>query len=631
MMAPSKIGRYLVKAELQRGGMSTVYRAYDPRFEREVAVKVLPRELLVDDEFRVRFEREAKTLASLEHPAIVPVYDFGEEDGRLYLVMRYMPGGSLADRMAHGPLSPSEAARILTRLAPALDEAHAKGIIHRDLKPANILFDQRGEPYLSDFGVVKLPGVKTTTSGRVAVGTPAYMSPEQARGEPNLDSRSDIYAMGAVLFEMLSGRLPYEADTAAGQLVRRLMDPVPNILALKPDLPPRTQEVIDRALAKRAYVRFGSASELARAFRAVLRDNNPAPSEAVKPSEPPLPASGNGANGVKQAPPSLFKKPPKVRPTITRPERKPSRWMYAGIVLSLLVIAGGLVSLAAFFLPDGWLNPNRSANLPAGTAELGIGGLEQPSATPASPDIFASVLDIQGVAQLLEDDLAPVILNTGDEIPVDPALRIWSTSGLVRLGLSGGALLIQGDNTITNPAGPLEGTNSLALESGQALVSAAALLVRTDQPGLRVRIENGMAGIYYEPALGRFQVDCLAGACILGENGEFILSAGQRLAFEGGIPGAVEPARYELWTLLGGADVPTPTVTPTPTATLAPTATPTPQSTATPVATLYVAPTQAVLPTTVVVPTNTSPPPAPTRTSPPPAPTPTPTESSGIG
>jgi serine/threonine protein kinase len=156
-MNPEKIGRYEIKSELGRGGMATVYKAYDPRFEREVALKVLPREMMHDENFRVRFQREAKTIASLEHAAIVPVYDVGEDDGQPYFVMRCMTGGSLADQIERGPVSLQEAAKIMNRLGPALDEAHAKGVIHRDLKPGNILFDRTGEPYVSDFGIAKSP------------------------------------------------------------------------------------------------------------------------------------------------------------------------------------------------------------------------------------------------------------------------------------------------------------------------------------------------------------------------------------------------------------------------------------------------------------------------------------------
>src|SRR5512139_2825309 len=149
-MQPEKIGIYEIKSELGRGGMATVYRAYDSRFEREVAVKVLPSELLHSDpQFRLRFEREAKIIAQLEHTSIVPVYDVGEADGQPYFVMRYMNGGSLSDRMRAGPMDLDEVTRILGIIAPGLDEAHASGIVHRDIKPSNILFDRRINPYIS--------------------------------------------------------------------------------------------------------------------------------------------------------------------------------------------------------------------------------------------------------------------------------------------------------------------------------------------------------------------------------------------------------------------------------------------------------------------------------------------------
>ncbi len=182
-MSPQKIGRYEIKSELGRGGMATVYKAYDPRFEREVALKVLPHEMMHDSSFRTRFEREAKTIARLEHPAIVPVYDVGEEDDQPYFVMRCMTGGSLADRIAKGPLSLKESAKIMERIGAALDVAHAKGVVHRDLKPGNILFDVAGEPYVSDFGIAKISlSQSNTVTGGAIIGTPAYMSPEQASG-----------------------------------------------------------------------------------------------------------------------------------------------------------------------------------------------------------------------------------------------------------------------------------------------------------------------------------------------------------------------------------------------------------------------------------------------------------------
>ena len=270
-MIPEKIGIYQIKSELGRGGMATVYLAYDPRFEREVALKVLPREMLHDPQFRVRFEREAKTIAKLEHSAIVPVYDVGEEDGQPYFVMRYMTGGTLSDRLAKGPLPLQEAAHIIERIASALDEAHAKGFIHRDLKPGNILFDRASEPYISDFGIAKFTSSQTNVTGSAIVGTPAYLSPEQAQGEANIDGRSDLYAVGVILFEMLSGRQPYEADTPMGVVVKQITDPIPHILDVNPNLPVGLEDVIEKAMAKNRDERFSTTRELSDALNMVVR------------------------------------------------------------------------------------------------------------------------------------------------------------------------------------------------------------------------------------------------------------------------------------------------------------------------------------------------------------------------
>lgn len=270
-MSLQKIGRYEIKSELGRGGMATVYKAYDPLPDREVAIKVLPREMLHDPQFRVRFEREIKTVAALEHPAIVPVYDVGEEDGQPYFVMRYMPGGSLQDRIAQGPISLQETARIFSKLAPALDEAHAKGIIHRDLKPGNILFDRSGEPYISDFGIAKIAQTQAATvTGGAIIGTPAYMSPEQAQGD-QVDGRSDIYALGVILYEMLSGVQPYQATTPMAVVVKHITDPIPHILDSNPNLPIDIEPIIEKAMAKSRDERFGTALELADAIAEVAR------------------------------------------------------------------------------------------------------------------------------------------------------------------------------------------------------------------------------------------------------------------------------------------------------------------------------------------------------------------------
>ncbi|HEY4688129.1 MAG TPA: protein kinase [Anaerolineae bacterium] len=285
-MIPTKIGRYEVREELGRGGMATVYRAHDPSFKRDVALKVLPREFLHAPTFKARFEREAQTIASLEHPAIVPVYDFGEEDGQPFLVMRLLQGGSLADRIKKGVLPIAEAAAILAHIAPGLDAAHARGVIHRDLKPGNILFDQRGDPAIADFGIAKLVQAGTTLSRNLFMGTPAYMSPEQAESESDIDGRSDIYTLGVILYEMLTGQQPYHADTPVGLAIQHIQAPVPRILEANPGLPPSCQVVIDRAMAKKRDERYATAGEMAEALQAVARGEPfPAPETAGKSAE----------------------------------------------------------------------------------------------------------------------------------------------------------------------------------------------------------------------------------------------------------------------------------------------------------------------------------------------------------
>jgi len=336
-MIPEKIGIYEIKSELGRGGMATVYLAYDPRFEREVALKVLPREMLHDPQFRVRFEREAKTIAKLEHSAIVPVYDVGEEDGQPYFVMRYMTGGTLSERLAIGSLSIQDAAHIIDRIASALDEAHAKGFIHRDLKPGNILFDRAGEPYISDFGIAKFTSSQTNVTGSAIVGTPAYLSPEQAQGDANVDGRSDIYAVGVILFEMLSGQQPYRADTPMGVVVKQITDPVPHILDVNPNLPVGLEEVIEKAMAKNRDERFSTTRELSNALNEIVKSE---PSQDGKTI-----IAAAGATRVQPAKTRIGAKPvvPAAKPApVAKGKRSSFTWIIVGIIVLCVIATAGV-------------------------------------------------------------------------------------------------------------------------------------------------------------------------------------------------------------------------------------------------------------------------------------------------
>jgi hypothetical protein len=270
-MFSRKIGRYQIKEEIGRGGMATVYRAFDPNFNREIALKVLPREMMHNLNFRAQFKRELKTIASLEHPAIVPVYDVGEDDGQAYFVMRFMAGGSLAALIEKGKFSLQDTARIIERVALALDHAHRNSIVHRDIKPDNILFDANNNPYISDFGVAKITeaAYSGTQDGRV-VGTPGYMSPEQAYSQP-VDGRSDIYGLGVIIYQMLTGAQPYkfESNAPIASIVKQVNEPIPEILKENPDMPQEVDAIIKTSMAKNREDRYATALDLARALNLV--------------------------------------------------------------------------------------------------------------------------------------------------------------------------------------------------------------------------------------------------------------------------------------------------------------------------------------------------------------------------
>ena len=266
----ANLGQFTILEEIGRGGMATVYSAMQQSMNRKVAVKILPHHFMHDPDFLERFEREVEVISHLEHPHILPIYDYGEADGVPFIAMRFLGGGSMAQTVRRGVPQLKDLVKPFQQVADALDYAHQQGIIHRDLKPGNIMLDEHGNAYLSDFGIARVMGSNLT--GSAIIGTPAYMSPEQAHGI-NIDARSDIYSLGIVLFELITGREPYQAETPMSLLMMHINEPVPPIHEFRDGVPAIVQDVINTATAKNPDDRYPSASEMAEAFKEALRGN----------------------------------------------------------------------------------------------------------------------------------------------------------------------------------------------------------------------------------------------------------------------------------------------------------------------------------------------------------------------
>jgi eukaryotic-like serine/threonine-protein kinase len=261
------LGQYELVEVIGRGGMATVYKAYQPSLDRFVAVKVMVH--TQDPQFAARFKREARAIAHLQHHNILPIYDYGEQGNLLYLVLQYVENSVTLQAMMDRPMAPVAALSVICHVLNALDYAHAHGVIHRDIKPANILMPSPEWPMLADFGIAKLmnENQRLTMSGLI-IGTAAYMTPEQATGHP-VDARTDVYLTGVVLYEVLTGRVPFESDTPLAVLVKHVYEPPPSPRSLNRELPEEIEAPLLRALAKNPNERYQSAAEMAEALARV--------------------------------------------------------------------------------------------------------------------------------------------------------------------------------------------------------------------------------------------------------------------------------------------------------------------------------------------------------------------------
>jgi serine/threonine protein kinase len=423
------LGKVRIERLIARGGMAEVYFGLHTTLNRPVAVKVLLSYLEDDRDLRNRFEREAQVLAGLRHHNIVQIYDFDLVDGQLYFVMEYIGGPTLADHLraihaANGSLSLPQIGRILFILASALDYAHEKGVIHRDIKPGNMILTSKTkmitpgialpadtEIILTDFGLLQLAYSSSHSIPGTVSGTPAYMSPEQARGD-KVDLRTDIYSLGIVLYEMLTGRVPFEADTSMGVLLKHISETPASI----PQLPIALQFVLDRALAKKPDDRYNSAGELAHSFleAANLTEADVVPEYRITPSagapkERPVPAGER-----ETLPPS----PPTVLPRSTNSQRPILPWLIAIPAVFLLILAAVLAKIVPAASPI---------------------GPQPPTATPMMSGSASGKMDSKGLLRFYDvSGILDEVTLTSDKLPPAPAgsqYEAWLLGGEARRSL----------------------------------------------------------------------------------------------------------------------------------------------------------------------------------------------------
>ncbi len=360
-LAGHNLGPYRLLDQLGAGGMATVYKAYHAAMDRYVAIKVLPQHLARDPNFRARFQQEARVIARLEHRHILPVYDVAEEDGIPYLVMRYTDGGDLNNLIA-GRLTVERAVELLAQVAEALGYAHRRGVIHRDVKPANVLIGRDGDALLADFGIAKIyENTLQLTGEGTMVGTPAYMAPEQLQGK-RVDARTDIYALGVVLYQALTGECPFVAETPLAVAMMHIHNPLRPPRQLKSDIPESIERIILRAMAKSPEDRFQTAEEMAEALRAALAAAPAAmgPPTAPVAAAPPAPSPTPVAEPVPAAP---------ATPGVVAPPRAGRRlfWLAGAGVVALVFVAA-----LAFSLTRGTAGSGAAAGPAAGATAAGL-------------------------------------------------------------------------------------------------------------------------------------------------------------------------------------------------------------------------------------------------------------------
>jgi serine/threonine protein kinase/predicted negative regulator of RcsB-dependent stress response len=330
------VGPYRVTEQLGSGGMATVFKAYHAALDRYVAIKVLHPAFKEDPSFLARFQREARVVAKLEHPNIVPVYDFSDHNGQPYLVMRYIEGETLKARLARGSPPIAEVLKIVHSVGAALTYAHAQGVLHRDIKPSNVILTPKGEVFLTDFGLARIAQAGESTLSQDAIlGTPQYISPEQAKGERDLDARTDVYSLGVMIYELLVGRVPYQADTPYAVVHDHIFTALPMPRSINPNLSEPLERFLLKALAKDRVDRFQTIAEMTAGLNRAV-------------DEAGIPLSGSVSTIVTpDAAPTVAATPQATAVSQPAPQKKPvslAVWVGLGALIVVAVVAALLLT-----------------------------------------------------------------------------------------------------------------------------------------------------------------------------------------------------------------------------------------------------------------------------------------------
>jgi serine/threonine protein kinase len=381
------VGPYRIIEQLGQGGMATVYKAYHASLDRYVALKVLHPAFHQDQTFTMRFQREARVVARLEHPNIVPIYDYSEHESRPFLVMKYIEGDTLKARLNQGPLTSEEIEQVVNSVGSALAYAHRQGILHRDIKPSNVMIAKDGTMYLADFGLARIAEAgESTMSSDSIMGTPQYISPEQAMGKKDLDAGTDIYSFGVMLYEMVVGQVPFSADTPFSIIHDHIYTPLPLPMKVNPNVPEPVQRVLLKALAKDRLDRYNSTEELMRAFKEAW-------------TEAGVPMQGTAiimrSTGLREKASSKNQSAlPEGQAAAKNPAKKRSPWMWVSIgLIVLLCFAVALFAIRKNRATPRAVAPTAVATLAPATQALPATPLPEPGNLPP-PTIQITSLEL---------------------------------------------------------------------------------------------------------------------------------------------------------------------------------------------------------------------------------------------